>query len=283
MGETGTYKAKLQHLLFPLLTLSMAMAFAALLSAAYTSPPLNPLPFEGGLSASAYNALYYAALIAGMGLVFYLLTKAGMRKILKTLILGVYALLVFALASIYSAAGFWIAGLSPPFSSYLGGLGSVAVVFLALYAVFVRGGVWRSIVMFLVAAGLGALLGFTIPSLSVYAILIALSVYDVFAVFKGPLGRMPWTAEPEVFTGLILTHDNLKIGLGDLAFYSMLASHIYLLQGFYPFLAASLGILLGVYLSLKLLERRSMVPGLPLAVGLGIIFTQLLNFLQPLI
>jgi hypothetical protein len=39
-----------------------------------------------------------------------------------------------------------------------------------------------------------------------------------------------------------------------------------------PFLAASIGVILGAYIGFKMLEGRDMFPGLPFAIALGLIF-----------
>ncbi|MEM3061395.1 MAG: hypothetical protein QW265_03205, partial [Candidatus Bathyarchaeia archaeon] len=62
------------------------------------------------------------------------------------------------------------------------------------------------------------------------------------------------------------------IGMGDVVFYSMLASTAMINFGLAEFFTTSLGILIGVFLSFKILEKRELFPGLPLALGLGLFF-----------
>lgn len=71
------------------------------------------------------------------------------------------------------------------------------------------------------------------------------------------------------------------LGLGDLVFYSMLGATAFmhgaryfpalgLLAPWIPFVAVSLGVMAGLVLTIKLLERNYMMPGLPISTFLGL-------------
>jgi len=60
--------------------------------------------------------------------------------------------------------------------------------------------------------------------------------------------------------------------MGDMVFYSMLASNAMISFGLIPFAAGAVGLILGAYLGFKMLEGRDMFPGLPFAIGLGLVF-----------
>ena len=66
--------------------------------------------------------------------------------------------------------------------------------------------------------------------------------------------------------------DYIELGLGDLAFYGMLFSFALIRLGLYPAIAAFFGVVIGAIATIKLLEKVKMMPGLPLSVGLGLIF-----------
>jgi len=90
-----------------------------------------------------------------------------------------------------------------------------------------------------------------------------------------------------ILTSMTYSSQDWDIGIGDLVFYSMLASQpltpyfifnhgMYLLEtyGIWIFwlicLCTIIGILIGFIITIRLLERNSMLPGLPLSIALGL-------------
>ncbi len=78
--------------------------------------------------------------------------------------------------------------------------------------------------------------------------------------------------------------EEIEIGLGDLVFYSMLTAHTSIISSFslISLVMVSAGILAGLMITLKMLERRKMLPGLPISIALGLValFLSLLLFGQ---
>jgi hypothetical protein len=131
----------------------------------------------------------------------------------------------------------------------------------------------------------GTFLGVSIPTLTAIVLLLALAGYDLFAVYKGPIGKMAQTSDLEEFTGAVFTYGELTVGMGDMVFYSMLASISMINFGPLPFVAAGLGVIVGAYLGFKMLEGRDMFPGLPFAVVLGLaamyVTSQIMALIKP--
>jgi presenilin-like A22 family membrane protease len=117
---------------------------------------------------------------------------------------------------------------------------------------------------------LGTFLGFYIPPLSAIAILGFLAVYDVIAVYRGPVGKIARSGL-ENLRGLSFSFRDVQMGLGDLTFYSMLASRTFFNAGPIFFVASAAGLLIGVFLSFKMLETKGVFPGLPFPTVLGLI------------
>ncbi|MBD3189805.1 MAG: hypothetical protein GF308_04135 [Candidatus Heimdallarchaeota archaeon] len=69
----------------------------------------------------------------------------------------------------------------------------------------------------------------------------------------------------------VLYTDYIELGLGDLAFFGMLFSFALIRLGAFAAIAGFVGVVVGAIGTIKLLERVSMMPGLPLSVGLGLI------------
>jgi presenilin-like A22 family membrane protease len=133
-----------------------------------------------------------------------------------------------------------------------------------------------------VSALTGVFLGSSIGPLTAIVLVAALVVYDVLAVFKGPVGALAKTLEPGDLPGAMFSYGELTIGLGDLVFYSLVATTAMVYYGFLPFLGASLGILAGTYLGFRALSRFEMFPGLPFSLLLGVAGMLLSFWLQRL-
>ncbi|MHA1220863.1 MAG: hypothetical protein ACTSQB_03950, partial [Candidatus Heimdallarchaeota archaeon] len=66
--------------------------------------------------------------------------------------------------------------------------------------------------------------------------------------------------------------DYIELGLGDLAFFGMLFSFALIKLGFFSAISAFIGVIIGAVITIKLLEKAKMMPGLPISIGLGLIF-----------
>jgi presenilin-like A22 family membrane protease len=139
-------------------------------------------------------------------------------------------------------------------------------------AVFRLGGKARNIAVVLLGGGLGVFFSASIPFLSAVLILVFLAVYDVFAVYYGPVGKIANSKGLDQLQGLSYSFRDVQMGLGDLVFYSMLAGS--LLFEFQPALlpcfVSLIGITVGSFLTLIMLEKKGIFPGLPFPVVLGL-------------
>jgi hypothetical protein len=131
----------------------------------------------------------------------------------------------------------------------------------------------RNLAVMIYGGLIGAFLGPNIWTWTIVLILVALSLYDIYAVKKGPIREIVLTIEQRRETLPILTYtsQDWEIGIGDLAFYSMFTSHMFTQFGVTAFILVTVGILIGSLTTLKLLEKRGMLPGLPIPIALGLI------------
>ncbi|MGC9345818.1 MAG: hypothetical protein ACP5ER_03380, partial [Candidatus Bathyarchaeales archaeon] len=95
-----------------------------------------------------------------------------------------------------------------------------------------------------------------------------LAIYDIFAVYRGPVGKIARSGL-EHLRGLSFTFKDVQMGLGDLTFYSMLTSRVLLDSGPLFCFASATGVLIGTFLAFKMLEKKGMFPGLPFPTALG--------------
>lgn len=259
------FKAELIHLAPVLASLVFGIVCAFLLA-------ISPIelyrvtPFPEEPVGSVGNAFYFVVLVgAGAFLLFFLLKKRSLKLIV--FVTG-FALTtaVFMLSLIYLFAVFMLVNLQ---SLELLITLSAALTILAVYTIFKTRNKAADFVVLLVGGGLGTFLGASIPTLSTVLILCFLAVYDAFAVYRGPVGKIARVGLDK-FRGLSFSFRDIQMGLGDLTFYSMLAGHMFLNFGVFACFASVIGVLLGCFLAFRMLERGGIFPGLPFPTFLGL-------------
>jgi len=262
----NTFKTGIVHLAPILISLLFGVLCAHLLLTASVEF-YQVTPFQEGVG-SIGNALYFVILVGVGATLLYLLLKQRNLK-LVALITGV------ALTSaVFMLSFFYIIALSSIFpilySDTLVLLLSLCITAMVDFAIFrARNRICDLAVLFLGGA-LGAFLGNSIRTLSAISILGALAVYDVFAVYHGPVGKIAHIGL-EQLRGLSFSFKEVQVGLGDLTFYSMLASRVLVSSGPFFCLASFVGIMIGVFLAFKMLEKKGMFPGLPFPIAFGLL------------
>ena len=263
------FKAKPQLLIPEALSVLLAGALTYSLQA--SNAPIIPITiFPETTSGVTLNAGIFVVLMAAMGTLMYLFIKYGLKRIVRYLInLALFALVFFLFTwygALYSNVlpSALTAELWPWIAISLAG----AIVLGLL--IFKSKGVTHLGAIVVVGGMTGTFLGVSIPMLTAIVLLLALAAYDLFAVYKGPIGKMAQSTDLEEFTGAVFTYGDLTVGMGDMVFYSMLASISMINFGPLPFVAAAVGVVFGAYLGFKMLEGRDMFPGLPFAVVIGL-------------
>jgi hypothetical protein len=81
--------------------------------------------------------------------------------------------------------------------------------------------------------------------------------------------------------GLSFSFKDIQMGLGDLVFYSMLSGIMFFsfLPNVVPTIAAVIGILVGSVITLFMLEKKGIFPGLPFPILLGLALGLVTGFL----
>jgi presenilin-like A22 family membrane protease len=278
------FQAQPEHLLPEILAIALAGILTYSLHA--SNAPIETITLfpetTGGIT---LNASIFVVLMAATGTMMYLFVKFGLKRFVRYIInLALFALLFF----LFVWYGTLYADFLPAFLTYAPWewllVSLVAALALAL-SIFKSKGVVHLAAIILIGGMTGTFLGVSIPTLTAMALLLALAAYDLFAVYRGPIGKMAQSTDLEEFTGAVFTYRDLTVGMGDMVFYSMLASNSMLNFGPVPFVAAAVGVILGAYLGFKMLEGRDMFPGLPFAIVLGLVFmyatSQLLIIFKP--
>lgn len=261
--------------LVPILV-SLSFGLACAWDLLLTGPGLFQVtPFQEGIG-SIGNAAYFVILVGiGATLIYILLTRKKKRVIV---LLTGFAMTAasFMLSFVYLSFLFSSAGVL--YFDILALVLAVPITILVDYAIFKARSGLTNIAVLLLGGALGTFLGWTIPTYSAVLILVFLAVYDTFAVYRGPVGKIA-RGGLENLRGLTYSFKDVQMGLGDLTFYSMLSGHMLLWFGFIAFVASLVGILVGSLISFRMVERKGIFPGLPFPVflGLGFAFISMLT------
>ncbi len=269
--EARGFKPRFSHLYPVILSLGITGALGyPILSPAVEVTPVEP--FQGNtFSGASLNALYFVAALGISATIMLFLVRSGKLGILRQLVKVAVFIVCFTVALWYSGVVFLLLGISLDdaiaFDILLAE--SLAVALVLGFLVFGRGKKRQLAGVVLLSALTGVFLGRNIDPLTALVLAGALVVYDIVAVFRGPVGALARTIDVGDLPGAIFNYQELTIGMGDMVFYSLLAMTA-LLFGLASFLGAGLGIIGGTFLGFKALQRFEMFPGLPFSLLLGI-------------
>ena len=261
------FKFEIVYLAPILASLIFGLGCAYLLAPQQTEViPVTPFP-ENTPSGPLGNAFYFVILIAINATVFYVLIKRRSKRIIKGLIIFALTTASLLLSLVYLSAIF---AYFPSVDILVIPL-AIAVTVLFDLAIFRLGSVARNVAVVCLGGALGIFFGFSIPLFSAVLILAFLAVYDVFAVYRGPVGKIAQSGLDQL-QGLSFSFKDIQMGLGDLVFYSMLTGVMFFSfpNSILPSLMAIVGILAGSIITFFMLEKKGIFPGLPFPIMLGL-------------
>jgi presenilin-like A22 family membrane protease len=269
--ELDKFKFQIVYLAPILASLLFGLACAYLLIPQQSDViPVTPIP-ESTLGAPVGNALYFVVLIAISATVFYFLIKRRNKNIIKILIMVAMTTASLLLSFVYLSV---ILSYFPLIDD-LRVLIALSVVITVLFdlAIFRLGSIPRNVAVIILGGALGIFFGKFIPLWSAVLILVFLAVYDVIAVYRGPVGKIAEHEQGlEQLQGLSFAFKDIQMGLGDLVFYSMLTGAMFFsfLPNLLPAILAVVGVLAGSVITLFMLEKKGIFPGLPFPIMLGL-------------
>ena len=263
------FKFELIYLLPILASMLFGLACSLLLLPQQSQAiPVTPIP-EDTPGAPIGNALYFVVLLAISATVFYILLKRRSKRIIKTLIVVALTTASLLLSLVYLSA---LAAYVPLIADWIIII-PLAIVFTVLFnlAIFRFGSIPRNIAVILIGGALGIFFGYSIPLWSAVMILSFLSVYDIVAVYKGPVGKIAQSSGLDQLQGLSFAFKDIQMGLGDLVFYSMLTgAMIFSFSSILPVIASIVGVIIGSIITFYMLEKRGIFPGLPFPILFGL-------------
>lgn len=239
--------------------------------------PAPVTPFSGSsLTNASLNALTFVIALAASATAMFLLIKRGRMKFIRRIIKGALIVVAFAVVFWYTASV-----LNADFSVLLAL--SVGCAALIGATIFGKGPIRQLLGVTALGSLTGVFLGYSIPLITALVLVVALVIYDIVAVFRGPVGALAKTIGSGELPGAMYTYGELTIGMGDLVFYSLVATTAMVTFGLYSFFGAALGLLVGSYLGFRALSRFEMFPGLPFSLLLGVAGMLLPLWLFPII
>jgi type IV secretory pathway VirB2 component (pilin) len=151
------------------------------------------------------------------------------------------------------------------------------------YTVFVKNRPWLStVILALVGAEVGSFFAFTLPLFTALLLPVAFSLYDIYAVFRGPLKQLIAVDSTVALVGMSIKAGEFTLGLGDVVFYTMLPAIAFRpdlgLSPYVPFEMIA-AIDAGVVATLYLLSKKRLLPGLPIPMLLGVLVLGLAYYL----
>lgn len=296
----------------------------------YSPPDISPIPENpedpGGIALGAIlNMIFYVTLAFIGGLVFLIVIKKGFMQLLVYFFAAIMGFSWFVFGIFYGVVVlvgvlnlFWgiLPSLIQNWIDYIFewnvmiGSQEVLMIEVLLYLFALLLGllgvvsfgiqsfdkIWfRNLMMIFFGAMIGSMLAIHLGLLTTFLILVGLSLYDIYAVFRGPLkGIIDHSRETAVQFEEKMSLQNevefenvpllpalpvyatplINIGLGDFAFFSMLISTAVVigieLGTPVPLITALVGLFLGAYFTFKLLKKERALPGLPLPIFGGI-------------
>jgi hypothetical protein len=275
MGEEDhrAFKPRLHHL-YPVI-LSLAVTGILGYPISYQPvPPVQVTPFQGdSLSSASLNAIIFVIALGASATAMLLMIRRGRMGFIRSLIKAAVLVVSFAVAFWYAALIFYLIPNTPsdPLATIiLLGVSIGTAVAIGL-TIFGRARKYQLIGVTLIGALTGVFLGYSIGPVTALVLVGALVIYDIVAVFRGPVGALAKTIGEGDLPGAVFTYGDLTIGMGDMVFYSLVATTaLVYFGGIISFFGAAIGILAGTFLGFKALSRYEMFPGLPFSLLLGV-------------
>jgi len=233
---------------------------------------VGPVYEPGGTSSagSVYNVLILVAFVFATTLTAVWLARKRRVKIFMAMVFGGTALALFLLTFLASISltGNYMDAYTSLYLSVA--FGAATVVLLSLIALHKVPSSFALVLTGLLSAEVGSYFASAIPILTAILLPLGFALYDIYTVFRGPLKTLIMTVPDEAMTTMSSKIGDFSIGTGDTVFYAMVPALGYYQFGFGSAFLAILAVDAGVVLTLFLLSRAKLLPGLPIPMGMGV-------------
>ena len=281
-------RIRIVHLTPVIITIILAAVLAPIFLSSKTLNEIEtPFSKEPGLYDVLYNATTFLLLVMIGATSMYFLTRKRKIGLLKLMFRVVIFMVLLCVVEIYLALAWELIVFTIVYSDLLELLLHLVLAGIMFTVLMTsENEILNMSIVILYGVTYGLLFSVILPIWSIVVIVSMLSVYDLYSVFKGPLkalidtftsdrgggrGEGP-TLLDEVLKGLIVRFKGIRLGAGDILFYSLLIGSTYKIEPYNPIytLASGLGVLLGSFITLQALKRRRAMPALPLPALLSL-------------
>ena len=281
-------RIRIVHLTPVTITIILAAVLAPIFLGSKTLNEIEtPFSKEPGLYDVLYNATTFLLLVMIGATSMYFLTRKRKIGLLKLMFRVVIFMVLLCVVQIYLALAWESIGFTIVYSDLLELLLHLVLAGIMFTVLMTsENEILNMSIVILYGVTFGLLFSVILPIWSIVVIVSMLSVYDLYSVFKGPLkalidtftsdrgggrGEGP-TLLDELLKGLIVRFKGIRLGSGDILFYSLLIGSTYRIEPYNPIytLASGLGVLLGSFITLQALKRRRAMPALPLPALLSL-------------
>jgi len=244
-----------------------------------SSIEIEAVPFsesEMGATGAFLNMILYISIAAIGGFFLYILFRKAKINILKLIFTVFYFLTsLFAILLLEDEILIILGIQEINITIYIAPVlfSASLITYISVFSKFEKA---KRVAIILFSSLMGFLLGISLPILTLTFTLVALSFYDIYSVKRGPIRNIMKTIEEkqDQFDTLTLTYTSryAEIGLGDLIFYTALNVRVIIDYSIISIVMTLLGMIMGLLITCKILEKEHLVPGLPLPSLLAIAF-----------
>jgi hypothetical protein len=231
-------------------------------------------PFGQSPAGSLGASLLLVIPMAGAAFFFLWVIRRNRVNFLKALLISLTTLSCLILSFVTFEILFIY--LTMDLADFLSVVLASIVAFLVAYVGFRPTSKFSLVAVVVLSAEIGGFLAMVIPVPTIFVLPAIVSIYDVYAVFRGPLGKLidsssSSSSEETILVPITATVADVQIGLGDLVFYGMVVAEAFRLLTLQFALLTSLAMNIGIILTLILTFRRRALPGLPVPMLFGVI------------
>src|SRR5215831_10624240 len=227
MGEVEDheFKPRPSHLL-PIFLGLLATGVLGIPLISSGAPQAPVTPFSGNdLTSASLDALILVLALAASATLMLLLIRRGRMSFIRQMIKAALVIVSFAVSFWYTTSVL-PSPLDPTSDAALVFYVGISALIAALIglAVFGKGRTRQLFGVTALSSLTGMFLGYSIGLITALVLIGALVVYDIVAVFRGPVGALAKTVESGDLPGAMFTYGDLTIGMGDMVFYSLVAT-----------------------------------------------------------
>ncbi|MFW9935162.1 MAG: hypothetical protein ACFFDU_06625 [Candidatus Thorarchaeota archaeon] len=233
----------------------------------------EPIPeSEFGFLAAVGNAILFVVLATVGATLMVLLLKYGRERFLRYLLLGAFGFISIVIVLYFGYMYVVVFQFIDPILASLILIALIMTMILSFITVDADNR-RKNGALLIFGAAIGAFLGVVLPVWTSVLLLIGLAIYDYISVKRGPIRKIVELTEddPDKIGNLAVSTAEWDIGLGDVAFYGMMTVLAIVNFGLLPALLTVAGVVAGFLITLKLLEQRGLMAGLPIPVALGLL------------